>query len=305
MIFRLLKRYPSFSTSLRLFSSSKMPKVAAIQMTSTPNVQENMQKAAELIASAASAGAQLVVLPEMFAVFGERQDKLLFQEPFGEGPIQAFLSEQSRQNSVWLVGGTIPISTNDPSLVRASCLVTDNEGRVVARYDKIHLFDVVVEEKKEEYKESATTEAGSEIVLLDSPIGKLGLAVCYDLRFPELFRLMAQRGAEVFLLPAAFTQKTGEAHWHLLCRARAVDNFCYLVGSAQGGNHNNKRTTYGHSMIVDPWGTILDEVQQTEGFAMADIDLEQIRSIRKRVPVLSHQKVMFDLSNLTVKSPFD
>src|SRR3990167_6504318 len=263
-----------------------MKKIAAIQMSSSDNVDENLSQAEQLISKASSQGALLVVLPEMFAIMGKTPtDKVDVAEEYGNGKIQSFLSRCAKQYNVWIVGGTIPIQCNDKNKVRAACVVYNNNGDAVARYDKIHLFDVTVSET-ESYRESYTTEPGDSIVVIDTPVGKLGLAVCYDVRFPTLFTELMNRGAEIIALPSAFTVKTGQAHWHLLTRARAVDTFCYLIGSAQVGMHNNGRQTYGHTLIVEPWGNIASEItEQKLGIAYADIDLKKLYGIRNSIPV--------------------
>lgn len=269
-----------------------LSKIAAIQLSSTAHVNENLTTTEKLISNAAINGAQLVVLPEMFAVMGEKaSDKVVVAEKYGDGEIQAFLSRCAKQYNVWIVGGTIPIQCDDKNKIRAACIVYNNHGDAVARYDKIHLFDVTVSES-ESYRESDTTEPGNSIVVVDTPVGKLGLAVCYDVRFPALFTELANRGAEIIALPSAFTVTTGQAHWHLLTRARAVDTFCYVIGSAQVGVHANDRQTYGHTLIVEPWGNIASEITDPHcGVAYADIDLKKLHGIRQSVPTLQHRKI--------------
>lgn len=273
--------------------------IAAIQMCSTDIVNENLSAAKLLIAEAAKNNANMVVLPEMFAIMGKTpQDKVLVKEKFGSGLIQDFLSEQAKLNNIWIVGGTIPIECENANKVKAASLLFNAKGECVARYDKIHLFDVTLSEK-ETYKESDTTEAGNNLVVVDTPFGKLGLGVCYDIRFPEMFRYLFDKGAEIIILPAAFTVLTGEAHWELLARSRAVENFSYLIGAAQGGTHTNGRQTYGNSLIVDPWGTVLAKNNGVEqSIIYANIDLEKLRDIRKSIPVMQHQKIFFDVSKL-------
>ncbi|MGH8547573.1 MAG: carbon-nitrogen hydrolase family protein, partial [Methylococcales bacterium] len=226
-----------------------MKKCAAIQMASSPNLEANLIEAERLIRAASGAGAELLVLPENFALMGMTEfDKLDHGEIDGEGVIQKFLAEMALRYAVWIVGGTIPIKSSVPRKVRASCLVFDDEGTRVARYDKIHLFDVNVPGTDERYRESDTIEAGTRPLVLDTPFGRLGLAVCYDLRFPELFRKMLSGGVELIAIPSAFTAKTGLAHWEILVRARAVENLCYVIAPNQGGFHLNGRQTYGRSM---------------------------------------------------------
>jgi deaminated glutathione amidase len=269
-----------------------MTRIAAIQMCSSENIDDNLKTAKQLIEEAASHGAKLIVLPEMFAIFGtDATDKVNAKEIFHEGKIQDFLSTLAKANGVWIVGGTIPIATENSQKIRAASLVFDHEGNIVARYDKIHLFDVTVSDT-EAYQESATTEPGEKIVLVDTPFGKLGLSVCYDVRFPELYRCLFNAGADIIAIPAAFTVKTGEAHWELLTRARAVENFCYVIGAAQGGTHANGRQTFGHSLIIDPWGTVKAMANQTDiGVIYADLDLKQQQKIRSAIPVMMHQKI--------------
>jgi predicted amidohydrolase len=267
-------------------------KIAGIQMASGPNVSANMIETARLISLAAEAGARLIVLPENFAIMGmKEQDKVAIREKPGSGPIQHFLSEQASKNKVWLVGGTVPMEASDPHKVRAACLLVNDQGQQVARYDKAHLFDVQIYQSEERYRESETIEAGDEVVVVDTPFGKLGLAVCYDLRFPELFRNMVNHGAELIAIPSAFTAKTGKAHWEVLVRARAIENLCYVVAAGQGGYHINGRESYGDSMIVDPWGQILDRLTSGSGFVIADYDRQQIAKVRRSFPVLDHRKI--------------
>ncbi len=268
-----------------------MPKVAAIQMCSSNTVDENLAMVASLLQEAAQQKAELVVLPEMFAVFStDIAHKIMIKETYGHGKIQDFLAAQAAKHQLWIVAGTIPISCENPTKIRSACIVYDASGKAVARYDKMHLFDVVISET-ESYKESDTTEAGDAIVVVDTPIGKLGLAVCYDIRFPLLFNKLFKAGAEIIAIPAAFTVKTGIAHWHLLARSRAVENFCYVIGACQGGTHANGRKTYGHSLIVEPWGDIIAErVDPIPGVIYAEVDLKHLQKIRTAIPVGKHQK---------------
>ncbi len=272
-----------------------MSKVAAVQMASGPNVNANLIEAARLIGMAAEAGAELVVLPENFAIMGMTEfDKVKLREADGQGPMQDFLAEQASKHGVWLVGGTIPLAAHDPDRVRSACLLFDAQGQRVARYDKIHLFDVELPDSGERYVESETIEAGDTAVVVDTPFGRLGLAVCYDLRFPELFRQMAAEGAEVIALPAAFTAITGRAHWETLVRARAIENLSYLIAAAQGGYHVNGRETFGDSMIVDPWGRVLDRLPNGSGFVLAELDLAALAAMRRNFPALSHRRLPLD-----------
>lgn len=274
-----------------------MTKIAAIQMASGTNIRANLNEVKNQIQSAAQAGSRLVVLPESFAVMSlQDADQLEISEDEGSGLIQDFLSEQAKENNIWLIAGTIPIKLNSDNInyenkFHAACIVFNDKGEQVSRYDKIHLFDVHIEATDETYKESETIEAGNKSIVVETPFGKIGLAICFDLRFPELFRQLVLDGAEIIVLPSAFTASTGKAHWEVLLRARAIENLCYVVASAQGGYHVNGRQTYGDSMIVDPWGIILDRLPQGSGYAIADIDIENIKSIRQNFPVLQNRKI--------------
>jgi len=278
-------------------------KVAAIQMVSGGNVDENLACAGRLVAQASAQGAELVLLPEVFAVL-EGGPMREFGEPQGRGKIQDFLSGLAARHEIILVGGTIPLTTRpgysegdadylvEGDRVRPSSLVFDASGSRVARYDKIHLFDVQVADEQTSYSESRSYEAGTELVTLPTPLGLLGLSICYDLRFPEYYRALFHAGAEIVTVPAAFTYVTGKAHWKTLLRARAIENQCYIVAANQGGRHNAKRVTWGHSMIIDPWGTVLDEVTESgEGFALAEVDLGRVREVRKNMPVIDQIKL--------------
>ena len=279
-------------------------KVAAIQMVSSADVGANLETAARLVGAAADSGAKLVLLPEVFAVL-EGGPMRQYGEVEGdrEAQIQGFLAALARQHSVFLVAGTIPLisrprqpGSDDDSLiadgrVRAACLVYDSKGDQIARYDKIHLFDVMVNDQQSQYSESRSYEAGDEIVSVDTPVGCLGLTVCYDMRFPELYRELFRRGAEIVTVPAAFTKVTGEAHWQALLRARAIENQCYIIAAGQGGKHSETRETWGHSMIIDPWGKVLSQIAGGEGMAVAEIDLDYLRDIRQRMPIKEHLKL--------------
>lgn len=274
------------NTQTRIAAQQNAFKVAAIQMASGPNVEGNLNEARRHIAKAVEQGAKLVVLPEFFAIMGmDEQDKLKVCEQAGQGNIQQFLSETARKHKIWLVGGSIPLAANTPDKVRNSCLVFDETGAQVARYDKIHLFNLTL--GNEAYNEAQTIEAGNQVVVVDSPFGRIGLAVCYDLRFPELFRAM--KNVDIIVLPAAFTATTGKMHWEPLVRARAIENLSYFIAAAQGGYHVNGRETHGHSMIVDPWGRILDELQRGSGVVVADINPSYQASLRKSLPALTHR----------------
>lgn len=261
-------------------------KIAAVQMVSSHEVALNLSDAAALIAEAASMGAQLVALPEYFCLMGKRDgDKVAIREADGAGPIQTFLSETAEKHGIWLVGGTAPLVSSDAGRVRNSCLVYDDTGHRVARYDKIHLFGF--QNGAERYDESATIEAGDIPMSLDSPFGKLGLSVCYDLRFPELYRSFAP--VDIIFVPSAFTATTGRAHWETLLRARAIENLAYVVAPAQGGTHSNGRATWGHSMIIDSWGEILACRDEGPGVVIAQIDLSRNAKVRASLPALEHR----------------
>jgi len=267
-----------------------MSVIAALQMASGPNVNANLLEAERLLAKAAEGGAQLAVLPENFAFMGRQEvDKLSLREPEGDGPLQTFLARQAARHGLWVVGGTIPLLAQDEHKVRASCLLFDDRGQQVARYDKLHLFDVEILESAESYHESHSIEAGDRVVVADTPFGRVGLAVCYDLRFPELFRGMLDEGVEILALPAAFTAATGRAHWEVLLRARAIENQCYVVASAQGGYHASGRETYGDSMIVDPWGVVLDRLPTGAGVVKAELDRDRLNNIRRSFPAIQHR----------------
>ena len=261
-------------------------KIAAVQMVSEPEVQANLAAAGELIAQAAGEGARLVALPEYFCLLGRRdRDKVEVREEYGHGPIQDFLAAAAANNKVWLVGGSAPLACADPDKVRNTCLVFDDSGRRVARYDKIHLFGFDL--GTERFQESRSIEPGSEVVTLATPFGKLGLSICYDLRFPEMYRKMGT--VDLILVPSSFTATTGKAHWEILLRARAVENQAYVLAPAQGGHHQNGRDTWGHSMIIDPWGKVLADLPSGPGVVTAEIDHAEIERVRRSLPALTHR----------------
>lgn len=267
-------------------------------MASGPNVGGNLLEAERLINLAVDDGAQLIVLPENFALMGmEESDKLQAAEQPGQGPIQDFLAQQASKNEIWLVGGTLPIATSDPNKVRAASLIYNSQGEQVGRYDKIHLFDVVIGEDEEAYRESASTEPGDQVLVVDTPVGRLGVAICYDLRFPELFRVMLDQGVQLIALPSAFTSKTGRAHWKPLVRARAIENSCYMIAANQGGFHVNGRTTHGNSMIIEPWGGVLARQVSGAGVVSADLDMARLDNIRRNFPVGQHRRLQCSLPN--------
>lgn len=267
-----------------------MSRVAAIQMCSTDRVSENLNQAKWLIDQAAKQQAELMVLPEMFALFDSTPDAInQIKEPYGAGPIQDFLAQAARRHQTWILGGTIPLCCENPNKFSAASLLYNDKGHCVGRYDKIHLFDVTLSET-ESYRESDTTLPGHTYTVIPSPVGQLGIAVCYDLRFPELFNELFKRGAEVLAIPAAFTTKTGQAHWELLTRCRAIDHFSYLIGAAQGGVHANGRQTHGHSLIVNPWGELIAMQKESKPAVItAQIDLKLIQEIRRAIPLHQHR----------------
>ena len=271
-----------------LNADSNIIKIAAIQMASGPQVSANLNEAERLIEVAANQGAKLVALPEYFAIMGLKEtDKVAVREVEGKGPIQAFLSKMAKKHKIWLIGGSVPLTSNFPNKVRNSCLVYDDKGKQVARYDKIHLFGLDL--GNEHYHEEKTIEAGSGIQVVDTPFGKIGLSICYDLRFPELYRAMGE--VNMIIVPAAFTDTTGRAHWETLIRARAIENLCYVVAPAQGGYHLSGRETHGNSMIVDPWGVILDRLPRGSGVVIATMNPQYQASLRKSLPALKHRTI--------------
>ncbi len=271
-----------------------MLRVAALQMNSGPEVAANLRTAERLLAQAVNNDVQLAVLPENFSLMPRHDgDRLGAAETPGRGPVQAFVSEQAAQHKLWIVAGTIPMVSRDIHRVRAASLVYDNHGRQAARYDKIHLFDVVVSDQ-EAYRESDYIEPGpvqGNQISVETPVGQLGLTVCYDVRFPELYRALSREGVCLFTVPSAFTATTGKAHWEVLLRARAVENLAYVIAAAQFGTHANGRRTHGHSMVIDPWGEVIDEVEEQEGMAVAEVDMEYLKQLRAGFPSLSHRQI--------------
>ena len=272
-------------------------RVAAIQMVSAPEVAPNLAAAGRLIAQAAAEGARLVALPEYFCILGRHEtDKVKVRErdatePGGGGPIQEFLAEAARRNKVWLVGGTVPFASSDETRVRSACCVFDALGNRIARYDKIHLFSF--RQGAENYDETRTMQPGDTPVTLESPFGRLGLSVCYDVRFPELYRRLSpsNQPMDMWFVPSAFTATTGSAHWETLLRARAIENLCYVVAPAQGGTHPNGRRTHGHTMIVGPWGEVVAQKAEGEAVVIADIDLRRINEVRASLPALDNRRI--------------
>lgn len=274
-----------------------MAQVAAIQMVSTHDIQSNLAQAEELLAKAAADGAAVAVLPENFAVLATARMRECGEGESGDEPvIREFLARQARLLGLWIVGGSLPMATRPDGSevddrVRASCLVYNAQGEEAARYDKIHLFDARVDDAHGQYRESDTFEPGDRVVTVPTPAGRLGLAICYDLRFPELFRALREQGAEWVCLPSAFTWQTGDAHWHPLIRARAIENQFWLVAAGQGGYNSSKRRTYGHSLICDPWGKVVNEIEEGPGVVMAELDQEKLGQVRQSMPVWQHRRL--------------
>lgn len=264
-----------------------MPKIAAIQMVSSASVKENLKQVEKFFIKAKEEQVDLMVLPENFAFMGMKEgDKIAIAEAQGRGEIQDKIAQWSKQYGLWVIAGTLPLKGLHER-VRSSCLVFDDRGLCAGRYDKIHLFDVRVSEH-EAHQESATVERGDELVVVDTPVGHVGLTVCYDLRFPELYRQLILRGAELFTVPSAFTAVTGAAHWEVLLRARAIENLVYVIAPNQGGSHENGRQTYGHTTIVEPWGSIIAQQEAGVGMVTADIDLQQLQRLRRQFPSNEH-----------------
>jgi deaminated glutathione amidase len=263
-------------------------KIAAVQMVSTPVVEENIATARRLIAQAAAQGAQLVLLPEYWPVMGMKEaDKVGHAEQFDAGPIQRFMAQIAREHRIWLIGGTLPMVAPEPGKVLNTTMVYDPSGEHVIRYDKIHLFSFTKGE--ESYDEARTIVHGTDVATFDAPFGKVGLSVCYDLRFPELYRAMGD--CSLIVMPAAFTYTTGKAHWEVLLRARAIENQCYVLAAAQGGHHQNGRRTWGHSMLIDPWGEVKALLPEGEGIVVGDLDMRHIQRVRESLPALKHRKL--------------
>ena len=262
--------------------------VAAIQMVSTPDPVENMKAAAARISEAAEAGASMVLLPEYWPLLGRHEsDKVGHAEQPGQGPLQDFMSSMAREHQIWLLGGTVPLVSGEPGKVLNSLLAYGPDGQQAARYDKIHLFGF--SRGEESFDESRTIVPGNQVAVLETPALRVGLSICYDLRFPELYRAMGH--CDLLVMPAAFTYTTGRAHWEILLRARAIENQCYVLAAAQGGKHPNGRRTWGHSMLVDPWGEIRAVLPEGEGVIMGEIDPAQLKGVRASLPALAHRKL--------------
>src|SRR3984893_1939775 len=269
-----------------------MGKVAGIQMTASHIVADNLAAAGDLLREAKEAGADIACMPENFSFIGLRDaDKLQVAEPDGAGTVQSFLSDTARQLKMWILGGTIVIRGDTGRRVANSSLLIDGAGKRVARYDKIHLFDVTIPGRDEQYRESTHVTPGRDVVVADTPVGKLGLSVCYDMRFPELYRELVSQGAEWLAMPAAFTVPTGRGHWGAFVRARAIENFCYVVAPAQFGLHTSGRETYGDSIIVDYWGQVLSRLAKGTGVITAEIDLASQAESRARFPALDNRQI--------------
>jgi predicted amidohydrolase len=263
-----------------------MPKIGLIQMTSSTSVESNLMFVEQAMQQAYEEEVSLVSLPENFACMGFNDDKFRIAEHYGQGPIQEKISQLARRFKLWVIAGTIPIKTAGAK-VRSTSIVFDSHGQQVARYDKIHLFDVRVSEI-EAHKESTDVEAGHDLVVVETPVGKVGLTVCYDLRFSELYQKLLFKGAELFSVPSAFTAVTGKAHWELLLRARAVENLCFVLAVNQAGHHENGRDTYGHSMVIEPWGKILVEKKIGNGLITTNVDLQRLHQLREQFPCIDH-----------------
>jgi deaminated glutathione amidase len=267
-----------------------MNAIAAIQMTSGPDVAANLEQVQPLLEDAARRGARLAVLPENFSFLGLRDaDKCEIAEVQGVGRVQDFLAAAAIRLNMWIVAGTTPLRTGTDDRVAAASLVYDAAGNRVARYDKIHLFDVDIPGRAERYRESAHVAPGSQAIVVDTPVGRIGLSVCYDVRFPELFRRLSAAGAQILTVPSAFTAPTGRAHWETLMCARAIENLCYVVAPAQSGFHPNGRETYGDSLIVDYWGRVVQRLPRGRGCIVAQVDLQRQAEVRQNFPALQHR----------------
>ncbi len=277
---------PKGAAVKKIASQPDTVRVAAIQMASGPNVSANLAEAEQLIELAVDAGARLVALPEFFCIMAMKDaDVVKVREAEGSGPIQAFLSRMAKKHHIWLIGGSVPLEAGAANKVRNSCLVYDDRGKQVARYDKIHLFGLNL--GNEQYQEANLIEPGDKVVVINSPFGRIGLSICYDLRFPELYRAMPD--VDIIMVPSAFTATTGRAHFETLIRARAIENLAYVIAPAQGGYHLSGRETHGDSMIVDPWGVVLDRLSRGSGVAIANINPAYQASLRKSLPALKHR----------------
>lgn len=267
--------------------SNANKRLAVIQMNSQPDIAVNLAQAHELLTQAKTQGACVALLPEMFLTLDGKQYRSIAQAPY----YVALLGEWARQLQLWIIAGALPQATHEDARVSSACLVFNDQGQQVARYNKIHLFDAEVSDDQGRYRESDHFAPGQDVVVVDTPCGRLGLAICYDLRFPELFRQLREQGAEIISVPAAFTYRTGEAHWQVLLRARAIEQQCYVLAANQCGWHDSKRRTYGHSQIIDPWGTVLVSLEEEVGIAWADVDVAELTTVRNNMPVASHRRL--------------
>lgn len=268
-----------------------MNRVAAIQMISGPEVQANLEQARGLLEQAAAQGARLALLPECFAAFGNKDLAGIGAAEFdGSGPIRPFLSEQARRLGLWIIAGSIPLPAEPGGKPFAACLVIDDQGVQQARYDKLHLFDVDVPDGTRTYRESRDYVAGDRLVLVDTPVGRVGLSICYDLRFAELYLALRRQGADLLVVPSAFTAVTGAAHWDVLLRARAIETQCYILAANQGGCHPNGRETFGHSCLIDPWGSVLASLDSGPGLICETLDPNHLKRIREEMPVAEHRR---------------
>ena len=266
--------------------------IACVQMNSTDSVRDNLSRVEHWVKQSADAGAKLVILPESFAFMGKTMVlQHEYAEMYGNGPIQTALQNMAKQYAIWIVAGTLSLRVDQSDKLAAACLVYDDQGVEVVRYDKIHLFDVDVPDTEETYLESSVYRPGNQVVVIDSPVGKLGIAICYDVRFPELFRQQLEQGMQVLALPAAFTHATGLAHWHTLLRARAIENLCFVAAAAQTGVHVGERKTYGHSIAYNAWGEVLGGLAEEEGVALAEIDLASQQQLRSQFPALNNRRL--------------
>lgn len=264
--------------------------IAVVQFETKKDLTQNLQEAEQFIQQAVSKNAQCIIFPEEFITLGmTARAKLLLAEPYLSGPLQAKMAEWAKRYNIWIIGGTLPIQSDDPKKYYSSCIVWNKCGEVVGRYDKIHLFDVQVE-KQGSFSESSYVQSGKEITVVTTPFGKIGIAICYDIRFPELFRHFALQKVDMIVLPSAFTQPTGKVHWEILLRARAIENLCYVLAPDQVGVRLSGHGTYGHSMIIDPWGEILTHAEDKPALLIAKIDLDNMQRIRERFPALSHYR---------------
>lgn len=275
-------------------------KIAALQMVSAPDLGTNLATAERLIDQAAAEGAQLVSLPEYFVQMGwSETDKFQIAEAFGQGPVQEMLMAKARQHGIWVAGGSIPIKTLDPAKVTNTALLFNPQGERVARYDKMHLFSF--QDGTRHLDEGRTMVAGTSVVAVDTPFGRIGMSICYDLRFPELYRAMEE--VDLILVPSAFTVPTGTAHWRVLLRARAIENQCYVLAAAQGGTHASGRQTYGHSMLIDPWGEVVADLPEGEGIVMGQMDPERLKSVRHNLQALQHRRLNTEMTVTSATNP--